>query len=149
MKAPVRKTFRYRDLLIMAALVAVGILLAFLGPGWRELGYVVIGSVLILSPLFRSGYKIEGHHGVFRVQEIVVPRECEQEICSFLHGDSETLDFGSRAPNGAIVQIFTRKDGPILAQYFDYAKLLAGAEFPIVEINNCQYRVLLDLSKPQ
>ncbi len=147
MNRQIRKSFRSRDFLIMGLAVGIGMVVTLLGPGWRELGYVIVGTTIILSPLFRTGYRIDGYNGVFGWKGVRVPRDLQDEILAFLTGEVQELDLGGKVPNGAIVQLFTQKgDRLFLAQYFDYALFDKGFEFPVVEISESQYNVLTKLS---
>lgn len=134
-KNPVKTVFLASDICVIAAVVALGFAFLPFGSGWRELGYVIISCGLSMVPFFHHGYKIEGHVGTFRLEDITVSRENQDIILSFLEGETDELNVKQSDQGGALVSLYHRKGGnEILAQYFDYAQKLKGVEFPIISI---------------
>ena len=134
-KSPIKRVFLASDICVITAVVVAGCAFLPFGPGWRELGYVIVACGLSMCPFFLHGYKIEGHSGTFRLAELPVSREYQNAVMAFLNGDTDELDVKQSDQGGALVSIYSRKGGgEILAQYFDYAELLKDVEFPIVSL---------------
>jgi len=149
-KDTAKQVFLWTDWLILGILVAAGVLVAVLGGSWTAFGVCWIACVLAFAPFFRHGYKLEGQSGVFRLEEILVPRECQTQILAFLNGDTDELSVRPAVHGGALVRLFRRKsDGATLAQYFDYAQHLAGTDYPFVPVKEHQIDVLRGLQSKQ
>ena len=150
MKDRAKQVFLWTDWLILGILVAAGVLVAVLGGSWTAFGVCWIACVLAFAPFLRHGYKLEGQTGVFRLEEILVPRECQTQIIAFLNGDTDELSVQPAVHGGALVRLFRRKsDGTTLAQYFDYAQHLAGSDYPLVPVKEHQIEVLRGLQSKQ
>lgn len=149
-KDTAKQVFLWTDWLILGILVAAGVLVAVLGGSWTAFGVCWIACVLAFAPFLRHGYKLEGQSGVFRLEEILVPRECQTQILAFLNGDTDELSIQPAVHGGALVRLFRRKsDGATLAQYFDYAQHLAGTDYPLVPVKEHQIEVLRGLQSKQ
>jgi len=149
-KDTAKQVFLWTDWLILGILVAAGVLVAVLGGSWTAFGVCWIACVLAFAPFLRHGYKLEGQSGVFRLEEILVPRECQTQIIAFLNGDTDELSVQPAVHGGALVRLFRRKsDGATLAQYFDYAQHLAGSDYPLVPVKEHQIEVLRGLQSKQ
>ncbi len=149
-KDTAKQVFLWTDWLTIGILVAVSVFVATLGEDWTTIGICAIVSVLAFAPFLRHGYQLEGQSGVFRLEEILVPRECETQILAFLNGETDELVVNPAVPGGALVRLFRRKsDGTVLAQYFDYAQYLAGTEYPFVPVSGQQTSVLRGLQSKQ
>lgn len=145
-----KQVFLWTDWLIIGILVAAGVLVAVLGGSWTAFGVCWIACVLAFAPFLRHGYKLEGQSGVFRLEEILVPRECQTQILAFLNGDTDELSVQPAVHGGALVRLFRRKsDGATLAQYFDYAQHLAGSEYPFVPVSAQQTKAVRALQSKQ
>ncbi|MDY6325755.1 MAG: hypothetical protein SPL42_01985 [Bacteroidales bacterium] len=149
-KDTAKQVFLWTDWLILGILVAAGVLVAVLGGSWTAFGVCWIACVLAFSPFLRHGYKLEGQTGVFRLEEVLVPRECQTQIIAFLNGDTDELSVQPAVHGGALVRLFRRKsDGTTLAQYFDYAQYLAGTEYPFVPVSAQQAKAVRALQSKQ
>lgn len=145
-----KQVFLWTDWLILGILVAAGVLVTVLGGSWTAFGVCWIACVLAFAPFFRHGYKLEGQTGVFRLEEVLVPRECQTQILAFLNGDTDELSVQPAVHGGALVRLFRRKsDGTTLAQYFDYAQHLAGSEYPFVPVSAQQAKAVRALQSKQ
>lgn len=145
-KSPVKKAFLATDILVIAAVVAVGCVLLPFGPGWREFGYIIIACGLVMAPLYLHGYTIEGHSGIFHLEEIPVSRDSKEAVLAFLNGETDELAINPSEPGGALISLYTRKNGgEILAQYFDYTNVMAGNDTPVFAITAAQYEQLKKL----
>lgn len=150
MKDRAKQVFLWTDWLILGILVAAGVLVAVLGGSWTAFGVCWIACVLAFAPFLRHGYKLEGQTGVFRLEEVLVPRECQTQILAFLNGNTDELSVQPAVHGGALVRLFRRKsDGTTLAQYFDYAQHLAGTEYPFVPVSAQQAKAVLALQSKQ
>ena len=150
MKDRAKQVFLWTDWLILGILVAAGVLVAVLGGSWTAFGVCWIACVLAFAPFLRHGYKLEGQTGVFRLEEVLVPRECQTQIIAFLNGDTDELSVQPAVHGGALVRLFRRRsDGATLAQYFDYAQHLAGSDYPLVPVKEHQIDVLRGLQSKQ
>ena len=142
----VKKVFTWYDIFIVAILVATGIIIMTIGSDWVALGVCVIACTIAFAPFIRHGYKLEGHHKLFRLEEIIVPRESQTVILAYLNGESSQLVVPTSTQGGALVRVFyQRSDNIIMAQYFDYALYLKGTEFPMVRISPEQLKVIRNL----
>ena len=149
-KDTAKQVFLWTDWLIIGILVAAGVFITTLGGSWTAFGVCWIACVLAFAPFLRHGYKLEEQTGVFRLEEILVPRECQTQILAFLNGDTDELSVQPAVHGGALVRLFRRKsDGTTLAQYFDYAQHLAGTDFPLVPVKEHQIEVLRGLQSKQ
>lgn len=149
-KDTAKQVFLWTDWLILGILVAAGVLVAVLGGSWTAFGVCWIACVLAFAPFLRHGYKLEGQTGVFRLEEVLVPRECQTQIIAFLNGDTDELSVQPAVQGGALVRLFRRKsDGTTLAQYFDYAQHLAGTEYPFVPVSAQQAKAVRALQSKQ
>ena len=149
-KDTAKQVFLWTDWLILEILVAVGVLVTVLGGSWTAFGVCWIACVLAFAPFLRHGYKLEGQTGVFRLEEVLVPRECQTQILAFLNGDTDELSVQPAVHGGALVRLFRRKsDGTVLAQYFDYAQHLAGSEYPFVPVSAQQAKAVRALQSKQ
>ena len=142
-KKTVRQVFTWYDLLIIAILVAAGVVIMVIGKEWIALGICVIICTIAFAPFIRHGYKLEGYQGQFRLEEFLVPRESQVAILAYLNGETSQLEVPPSTQGGALVRIFQhRSDDLIMAQYFDYALFLKGTEFPMVRISTEQLEVI-------
>ena len=149
-KGTAKQVFLWTDWLILGILVAAGVLVTVLGSSWTAFGVCWIACVLAFAPFFRHGYKLEGQTGVFRLEEVLVPHECQTQIIAFLNGDIDELSVQPAVHGGALVRLFRRKsDGTVLAQYFDYAQHLAGTEYPFVPVSAQQAKAVRALQSKQ
>lgn len=138
-KKTVKQVFAWYDLLIIAILVAAGVIIMAIGKEWIALGICVIACTIAFAPFIRHGYKLEGHQGQFRLEEFLVPRESQVAIMAYLNGETSQLEVPPSNQGGALVRVFRRRsDDIIMAQYFDYALFLRGTEFPMVRISSEQ-----------
>lgn len=145
-KSPVKKAFLATDILVIAAVLAAGCVLLPFGPGWREFGYIIIACGLVMAPIYLHGYTVEGHSGIFRLEEIPVSRDSKEMVLAFLNGETDELPISSSEPGGALISLYTHKNGEeILAQYFDYTDMMAGNDTPVVAITVAQYGQLKEL----
>ena len=89
-----------------------------------------------MIPLYRNGYKLAGHKGVFHQKELTLSREDKEQILTYLDGSQKDIDLKSKpAGGGALVDVFYRKsDGYMLARYFDYADYVNGIDYPLQEV---------------
>ena len=132
----VRQVYSLSDLVLLAGILALGLLFSFMVPGLSGLGYTLLLCLILMVPFWMHGYRITGQEGVFSQKEILVPRECKDKILDFLDGHVDKLAPNPAMNGGALVQIYTRrKDGLILARYFDYADYAAGKEYDLHEIS--------------
>ena len=137
----VRNVFLATDWLIFGVCIALGVLIMLI-----DGKLVVLGAcVAAFAPFFRHGYRIEGHPGVFRLEEVIVPRSCQDALLSFLKGESDTLDASPSAAGGALVRVFRKPDGTLLAQFFDYAQHLQGTEYPFLPVTQSQVEAVKKL----
>ncbi|MBQ7549981.1 MAG: hypothetical protein IJT04_00445 [Bacteroidales bacterium] len=142
-KNPVKKAFLASDILVIAAIIAAGVAIILLCYNWREFGYAIIACGLMMVPLYLHGYKIEGHSGIFYLEEIPISRESKEVVLSFLNGETDELSITPSESGGALLSLYTHKSGgEILAQYFDYDNVMAGNDMPIVVITSVQYEKL-------
>ena len=131
----VRQVYTLSDLALLAGILAVG-LFGFFIPGLSGLGYTLLLCLILMIPFWKHGFRIAGQEGVFSQKEILVPRECKDQILNFLDGQTDKLDLHPAMDGGALVNIYTRqKDQLILARYFDYADFAAGKEYDLHEIS--------------
>ena len=145
-KSPVKKAFLATDILVIATVLAAGCTLLPFGPGWREFGYIIIACGLVMAPIYLHGYTVEGHSGIFRLEEIPVSRDSKEMVLAFLNGETDELPISSSEPGGALISLYTRKNGgEILAQYFDYTDMMAGNDTPVFAITAAQYEQLKKL----
>lgn len=145
-KSPIKKVFLATDILVIAAVLVVGCALLPFGPGWREFGYIIIACGLVMAPLYLHGYTIEGHSGIFRLEEIPVSRDSKEAVLAFLNGETDKLAITPSVPGGALISLYTHKNsGKILAQYFDYSNVMSGNDTPIIAITAAQYDQLKSL----
>lgn len=132
----VRQVYSLSDIALLAGMLAVGLALSFLVPSMAGLGYTIILSWVLMIPFWHHGYRIAGQKGVFSMKEILLARECKDDILAFLDGKADSLEYNPRMDGGALVNVYTRrKDGRILAQYFDYAEFAKGIEYELHEIS--------------
>ena len=149
-KERTKQVFLWTDWLIIGILTVASVFVTTLGGDWTAIGVCALVCVFAFAPFLRHGYKLEGQSGVFRLEEILVPRECHTEILTFLNGDTDELSIQPAVHGGALVRLFHRKsDGITLAQYFDYAQHLAGTEYPFVSVSGQRLEVLRKLQTKQ
>ncbi|MBQ9583092.1 MAG: hypothetical protein IJR25_02040 [Bacteroidales bacterium] len=142
----VKQVYAPLDIVVMAGMLAVSIAFIWLGKGMAGVGYALLFCLLCMIPLSRHGYRIEGQNGLFSLREILVSRNCKDEILAFLDGRSDTLEHNPRVNGGAIVDIYTRrKDGRILARYFDYEDLANGKEYDLHELSKEKKARLIEI----
>lgn len=128
----VRQVYCLSDLALLAGMLAAGLVFSFLVPGISGLGYTILLCWLMMVPFWHHGYRIAGQEGVFRLREITAARECKDGIIAYLKGRSETLEYSPWQKGGALVDVYIRKrDGLMLARYFDYADFAAGKEYDL------------------
>ena len=145
-KSPVKKAFLATDILVIATVLAAGCTLLPFGPGWREFGYIIIACGLVMAPIYLHGYTVEGHSGIFRLEEIPVSRDSKEAVFAFLNGETDELPITPSDPGGALISLYTHKNGgEILAQYFDYTDMMAGNDTPVFAITAAQYEQLKKL----
>lgn len=132
----VKIAFLMQDVLVIAAVAAVGIVCLLLSNGgWLNvIGWFIVLCALMMIPFYHHGYRIKGRNGVYRCKVVLMTMEGKQEILSFLEGKSDTLDLGRFRKGGALVEIYRRNGGPMLARYFDYAEHLAGNDYALHEV---------------
>lgn len=149
-KERTKQVFLWTDWLIIGILTVASVFVTTLGGDWTAIGVCALVCVFAFAPFLRHGYKLEGQSGVFRLEEILVPRECHTEILAFLNGDTDELSIQPAVHGGALVRLFHRKsDGITLAQYFDYAQYLAGTEYPFVPVSAQQAKAVQALQSKQ
>ena len=142
-KDTAKQVFLWSDWLIVWGLVAASVFIATLGGDWTTIGICAIVCVLAFAPFLRHGYRLEGQIGTYRLEEILVPRQCETQILAFLNGETDELVVNPAVSGGAIVRLFHRKsDGSTLAQYFDYDQYLSGTVHPFVSVSGQQIEAL-------
>lgn len=128
----VKPVFLLSDIVVMLAVFIPGIICLFLGEDWSGTGVIIILCGLMMVPFYHHGYKLDGHKGVFRKKDVLMPRECKEEILAFLDSKSDVLDLHPRMQGGAVVDVYYRKGtGEAYARYFDYAEFAAGTEYPL------------------
>ena len=132
----VRQVYSLSDIALLAGILVVGLVCCFFIRGMAGLGYILLLCWVMMVPFWHHGYRIAGREGVFSLKEILVARECKDDILAFLDGTADVLEHNPRMNGGALVNVYTRgKDGLILAGYFDYADFIAGKEYPLYEIS--------------
>lgn len=132
----VRQVYSLSDIALLAGILAVGLALSFLVPSVAGLGYTILLCWVLMIPFWHHGYRIAGQKGVFSMKEILLARECKDDILAFLDGKADSLEYNPGMDGGALVNVYTRrKDGCILAQYFDYAEFAKGIEYELHEIS--------------
>ena len=132
----VRQVYGLSDLALLAGILAVGLIISLFVPILAGLGYTLLACLVLMIPFWKHGYRIAGEEGVFSQKELLVPRECKDQILAFLEGRSENLDLKSTMNGGALVNVYTRrKDGLILAAYFDYADFAVGKEYDLHKLS--------------
>ena len=142
----VRQVYSMSDIAFLAGTLVVGVILSFFVPILAGLGYTILFCWICTIPFWLHGYRIAGEEGMFTLKEILVARECKDEILAFLDGSSEKLEHNPRMNGGALVNVYTRrKDGRILAQYFDYADYAAGKEYELHQITPTQFTRLVEI----
>ena len=140
----IRQVYSLSDIALLAGILVVGLVCSFFIKGLAGLGYTILLCWVMMLPFWHHGYRIAGQDGVFSQKEILVARECKDEILAFLDGSSDVLEHNPRMNGGALVNIYTRgKDGLILARYFDYADYVAGKEYELHEITSAQLERLM------
>lgn len=143
-KRDVKPVFLWWDLLIIIAILAFGILLMIYQPDLAILGVTIILADILIAPFLRHGYRLQGQTGVFRQEEILVPRECREGIQKYMRGEIPELVVHPNVPGGALVKVY-RKGDLHLARYFDYTQHLAEEDFPMVPISQEQVATLRDI----
>ncbi|MBQ4434055.1 MAG: hypothetical protein IJK05_08895 [Bacteroidales bacterium] len=139
----VRQVFLLSDLLVLLVVFLPGIVCLFLGEGWNGAGVIIILCGLMMVPFYHHGYKLEGRKGVFRKKDVLMPRECKEEILAFLDGSSNVLDLHPTMKGGAIVDIYYQKnEACAIARYFDYSEFASGTEYHFREITPEQMKKL-------
>lgn len=139
----VKQVFLLSDLAVLLAVFIPGIVCLFLGEGWNGAGVIIILCGLMMVPFYHHGYKLDGRKGVFRKKDVLMPRECKEEILAFLDGSSDVLDLHPTMKGGAIVDIYYQKNEPCaIARYFDYSDFASGTEYPFREITPEQMKKL-------
>ena len=147
MLSRVRNSFLPQDLAVLIGSLAVGAALLLEGDGWVGFGVIVILCVLMMIPFYHHGSRIEGVRGIFRHKEILLPRECKDEIISFMRGDVASLDLHPIVAGGALVEVFYKKgDERMFARYFDYKDHSEGIEYPLYEVTTEQVAYLESLA---
>ena len=142
----VRQVYTLSDIALLAGMLVVGLVCSFFIKGLSGLGYTLLLCWILMLPFWHHGYRIAGQEGVFSRKEILVARECKDEILAFLDGSADVLEHNPRMNGGAIVNIYTRgKDGSILAGYFDYADFAVGKEYPLYEISPEKKRLIEEI----
>lgn len=135
----VRQVYSLSDIALLCGILVVGLVCSFFIKGLAGLGYTILFCWVMMVPFWHHGYRIAGKEGVFSQKEILVPRECKDEILAFLEGSADMLEHSPRMNGGALVNVYTRrKDGLILAQYFEYADYASGKEYELYEITPTQ-----------
>ena len=142
----VRQVYSMSDIALLTGILVVGLVCSFFIKGLAGLGYTILLCWVMMVPFWHHGYRISGKEGMFSLKEILVARECKDEILAFLGGSSEKLEHNPRMNGGALVNVYTRrKDGRILAQYFDYADYAAGKEYELHQITPTQLTRLVEI----
>lgn len=135
-KKNVRQVYSPLDIALLVAILAVGIAFSQMENGWSGVGYSAIFVFVCMVPFWQHGYRVPGQRGLFSKKEIMVARECKDSVLAFLEGRADTLEYNPQMNGGALVNIYTRKrDGLILAGYFDYADFAVGIEYQLCEIS--------------
>ena len=138
----IKQVFLLSDIIVMLAVFIPGIVCLFLGKDWSGTGVIIILCGLMMVPFYHHGYRLDGQKGVFRKKDVLMPRECKEDILAFLDGTTETLDLHPRMNGGAVVDIYYRKgEKDAYARYFDYAEFISGTEYPLKEISDRQIRL--------
>ena len=128
----VRQVYTLPDLALLTGILAVGVVFIMMGEGWNGAGCLVLLGLVLLLPFWRHGYRIAGQKGLFALKEILVARECRDEILAFLDGSADSLEHRPVVDGGALVDLYVRKkDGLALARYFEYADSVAGLEYEL------------------
>lgn len=139
----VKQAYLLSDLLVLLAVLLPGVVCLFLGEGWNGAGVIIILCGLMMVPFYHHGYKLEGRRGVFRKKDVLMPRECKDDILAFLDGSSDVLDLHPTMKGGAVVDIYYQRNVPgAIARYFDYADFSSGTEYPLREISPDRMKVL-------
>ena len=142
----VRQVYSLSDIALLAGILVVGLVCSFFIKGLAGLGYTILLCWVMMLPFWHHGYRIDGQDGVFSQKEILVARECKDEILALLDGTTDVLEHKPRMNGGALVNIYTRgKDGLVLARYFDYADFAAGKEYPLFEITPEKKRLIEEI----
>lgn len=136
-KKKVRQVYSPWDIALLVAILAIGIGFSQMDNGWSGVGYLTIIVFVCMVPFWQHGYRVPGQRGLFSKKEILVARECKENVLAFLEGRADTLEHNPRMNGGALVNIYTRKsDGLILAGYFDYADYAVGKEYELQKRHN-------------
>ena len=141
----VRQVFSLGDIVLLAALLALGIVFMVMGKSLFGLGIAIVLCWACMIPFWKHGYRIDGQPGVFRLKEILASRSCKDAILAYLAGSSDTLQCNTKVAGGAIVEIYTARSGKILARYWDYADASAGKDYDLHEITPAQKTCLEQL----
>ena len=134
----VKRVFCFNDIVILAVILAVGLAFLFMGRIWLGVGITLLLCWLCMLPFFRNGYRIEGKQGLFKLKEIYASCGSKAAILAYLDGSSGTLEYNTKLGSGAIVEVYTSRDGTILARYWDYADENAGIYYDLYPISRDQ-----------
>ena len=139
----IKQVFLLSDIAVLLAVFIPGIICLFLGEGGNGAGVSIILCGLMMVPFYHHGYKLEGRKGVFRKKDILMPRECKDEVLAFLDGSSDELKLHPTMKGGAIVDIYYQKNDPgAIARYFEYSEFASGTEYTLQEITPDQMKIL-------
>lgn len=150
-KQHIRQTYTLLDLCIVAGITIIGAAFIPFGGSMATLGGTIIAIGISCLPFLRHGYRIHGYKGTYRLEEILVPREHQNAIMTFLQGESPTLNAQAGKTSGALIEIYRKKgDNTLLARYFDYKLHMEGTDFPILQISSPQLEELRKIQvKPE
>lgn len=134
----VKRVFCFNDIVILAVILAAGLVFLFMGRIWLGIGITLLLCWLCMLPFFRHGYRIEGRQGLFRQKEIYASSCSKAAILAYLDGSNGALEYNTKLGSGAIVEVYTSRDGTILARYWDYADENAGIYYDFYTITSEQ-----------
>lgn len=138
----VRKAFLPADIAVLALIFAAGCACFFVR-GWSGAGIIILLCWAMLLPFYIHGYRLRGQEGLFRLKEIPLSRENKEEILAFLDGKTKTIDLHPWQPGGVLVDVyFRRRDGLMLARYYDYGDSVNGIEYPLRKVTPEQVALL-------
>ena len=85
-KKNVRQVYSPLDIALLAAILAIGIGFSQMDNGWSGVGYFAIIVFVCMVPFWQHGYRVPGQRGLFSKKEILVARECKENVLAFLEG---------------------------------------------------------------
>lgn len=142
----IHKAFLFSDIVLLAAILAAGVVFLPFGGGWQILGLCIIVCDACTLPFYIHGYRIEGTHGIFREMSITVSRDEQDAVMAFLQGGSPTPDFQVQENGGALLSIYYQKDTDVAyAQFYEYSQIMSGHDFPLLKITPEQKEALMKM----